>query len=78
MTRFGYAATTYFAVMVIGGLSFIHIAPKLIWNASASTPIGLYSSIDHRRSKQRSGRRGAPNRAGHVRPSGYLPAASAA
>ena len=43
MTRFGYVMTTYFAVMLIGGLSFIHIAPKLIWNASASTPIGLYS-----------------------------------
>ncbi len=43
MTRFGYVMTTCFAVMLIGGLSFIHIAPKLIWNASASTPIGLYS-----------------------------------
>jgi conjugative transfer signal peptidase TraF len=43
MTRFGYVMTTYFAVLLIGGLSFIHIAPKLIWNASASTPIGLYS-----------------------------------
>ncbi|RAI36636.1 S26 family signal peptidase [Rhodoplanes serenus] len=43
MTRFGYVMTTYFTVMVIGGLSFVHIAPKLIWNASASTPIGLYT-----------------------------------
>jgi conjugative transfer signal peptidase TraF len=43
MTRFGYVMTTYFAVMLIGGLSLVHIAPKLIWNASASTPIGLYS-----------------------------------
>jgi conjugative transfer signal peptidase TraF len=43
MTRFAYAMTTYFAVMLLGGLSFIHIAPKLIWNASASAPIGLYS-----------------------------------
>ena len=43
MTRFGYVMTTYFTVMLIGGLSFVHIAPKLIWNASASTPIGLYS-----------------------------------
>ncbi|MER8942855.1 S26 family signal peptidase [Mesorhizobium sp. M0915] len=42
MTRFGYVTTTYFAVLAIGGLSFIHVAPKLIWNASASTPIGLY------------------------------------
>lgn len=43
MTRFGYVMTTYFTVMAIGGLSFVHIAPKLIWNASASAPIGLYS-----------------------------------
>lgn len=43
MTRFGYVMTTYFTVMLIGGLSFVHIKPKLIWNASASTPIGLYS-----------------------------------
>lgn len=43
MTRFGYVMTTYFSVLVIGGLSFIPVAPKLIWNASASTPIGLYT-----------------------------------
>ncbi|MER8417599.1 S26 family signal peptidase [Mesorhizobium sp. M1329] len=43
MTRFGYVMTTYFAVLAIGGLSFIHVPPKLIWNASASAPIGLYS-----------------------------------
>ncbi|MER8808220.1 S26 family signal peptidase [Mesorhizobium australicum] len=43
MTRFGYVMPTYFIVLAIGGLSFIHVAPKLIWNASASAPIGLYS-----------------------------------
>lgn len=43
MTRFGYVMTTYFTVMLIGGLSFIHITPRLIWNASASTPVGLYA-----------------------------------
>ncbi|TIM31619.1 MAG: S26 family signal peptidase [Mesorhizobium sp.] len=43
MTRVGYVMTTYFVVLVISGLSFIHVAPRLIWNASASTPIGLYS-----------------------------------
>src|SRR3546814_1305816 len=43
MTRFGYVMTTYLTVILIGGLSFIHITPRLIWNASASTPIGLYS-----------------------------------
>lgn len=43
MTRFGYVMTTYFTVTLIGGLSLVHITPRLIWNASASTPIGLYS-----------------------------------
>ncbi|MER9291529.1 S26 family signal peptidase [Mesorhizobium sp. M0510] len=42
MTRLGYVMTTYFAVLAIGGLSFVRVAPKLIWNASASTPTGLY------------------------------------
>jgi conjugative transfer signal peptidase TraF len=42
MTRFGYVMTTYFAKLAIGGLSLFHVTPKLIWNASASTPIGLY------------------------------------
>ncbi|RKQ89604.1 S26 family signal peptidase [Maricaulis maris] len=42
MTRFGYVITTYFSVLAIGGLAFVHVSPKLIWNASASAPIGLY------------------------------------
>lgn len=43
MTRFGYVMTTYFSVLAIGGLSFVPATPRLIWNASASTPIGLYA-----------------------------------
>src|ERR1700688_4380977 len=43
MNRFGYVMTTYLSVLAIGGLSFVHVAPKLIWNASASVPIGLYA-----------------------------------
>lgn len=43
MSRFGYVMTTYFAVMLLGILSIVSFAPKLIWNASASTPIGLYA-----------------------------------
>jgi conjugative transfer signal peptidase TraF len=43
VTRFGYVMTTYFAVMAVGVLSFLPAAPKLIWNASASVPLGLYS-----------------------------------
>jgi len=42
MTRFGAVMVTYFAAMVIGVSAFVHPAPKLIWNASASVPIGLY------------------------------------
>ncbi len=43
MSRFGYVMTTYLAVMLMGILSIVSFAPKLIWNASASTPIGLYA-----------------------------------
>ena len=41
MTRFGYVMTTYFAMLGIGALAFFHPAPRLIWNATASTPTGL-------------------------------------
>jgi conjugative transfer signal peptidase TraF len=43
MTRFGYVMTTYFAVMSVGVLSFFPVTPRLIWNASASMPIGFYT-----------------------------------
>ncbi|MDA8253523.1 MAG: S26 family signal peptidase, partial [Rhodospirillales bacterium] len=43
MTRFGYVMTTYFAMLVFIGLAFVHPAPRLIWNATASTPTGLYA-----------------------------------
>ena len=43
MTRFGYVMATYGAVMVTGITALFHPAPKLIWNASASVPIGLYA-----------------------------------
>ena len=43
MTRFGYVMTTYFSVLLFGGLAFVHPAPMLIWNATASTPVGLYA-----------------------------------
>ena len=43
MTRFGYVMTTSLAVLAVGGLSRLPVAPKLIWNASASVPLGLYS-----------------------------------
>lgn len=43
MTRFGYVMATYFATMAVAIAAFIPMPLKLIWNASASTPIGLYT-----------------------------------
>ncbi len=42
MIRFGYVMATYLAVLATGGLAFSPPAPWLIWNATASTPTGLY------------------------------------
>ena len=43
MSRFGYVMATYFAAMGVAMSLFFSVPVKLIWNASASTPIGLYS-----------------------------------
>ena len=43
MTRFGYVVTTYFTMLAVGLSVFLHPTPRLIWNASASVPIGLYA-----------------------------------
>ena len=43
MTRFGWVMTTYFAALSIGVAALFHPAPKLLWNASASVPTGLYA-----------------------------------
>ncbi|PWE75458.1 peptidase S26 [Bradyrhizobium sp. SUTN9-2] len=43
MTRFGYLMLTYLAALVAGARAFVHPAPRLIWNATASTPRGLYA-----------------------------------
>ncbi|MDI6654082.1 S26 family signal peptidase [Gluconobacter japonicus] len=40
MTRFGYVMATYFAAMAVAVASIVPV--KLLWNASASTPLGLY------------------------------------
>lgn len=42
MTRFGYVMVTYFSVMGVAIASFFSLPVKLLWNASASTPIGFY------------------------------------
>lgn len=41
-TRTTFLAATGLAVLVIGSISVADIAPRLIWNASASVPVGLY------------------------------------
>ena len=43
MSRFGYVFTTYLAVLAACALAFFHPAPRLVWNATASTPTGLYA-----------------------------------
>jgi conjugative transfer signal peptidase TraF len=43
MTRFGWATATCAATLGVGLSAFFHPLPKLIWNASASVPIGLYA-----------------------------------
>ena len=43
MTRLSYAVITTAAVSLIGVASIASFAPRLIWNASASTPVGFYT-----------------------------------
>ena len=43
MTRFFYVVATYFVALAIDVSPLFHPSPKLIWNASASVPIGLYA-----------------------------------
>lgn len=43
MSRFGYAMLTCLMTMGVAASAFIETPKKLIWNASASAPIGLYS-----------------------------------
>jgi conjugative transfer signal peptidase TraF len=43
MTRFGWVMSTYVASLAIGVSALLHPLPRLIWNASASVPIGLYA-----------------------------------
>ncbi len=43
MTRTRCVATTCIGVLTIGTATLFHPMPRLIWNASASVPIGLYA-----------------------------------
>lgn len=49
MTRRGWFFTTYFAALGIGLSMALHPAPRLIWNATASVPVGLYRLHPERR-----------------------------
>lgn len=42
MTRFGYVMVTYFSVMGVAIAAFVPTPLRLVWNVSASVPIGLY------------------------------------
>lgn len=42
MTRAGYLLTTTSAAFLLVTLAVVHVAPRLVWNASASVPVGLY------------------------------------
>jgi conjugative transfer signal peptidase TraF len=43
MTSFGWVMVTSLSAVAATGAAFVNPPPKLIWNASASTPIGLYA-----------------------------------
>lgn len=42
MTRLGYVLITCFSVIGVVAVSYTKLPVKLLWNASASTPIGFY------------------------------------
>lgn len=43
MTRFGYVMATYLAVLGVAVAAIIPTPTKLVWNVTASAPIGLYT-----------------------------------
>ena len=43
MTRFGYVMVTYFAAMGAAALAFVPTPTRLVWNATASAPVGFYT-----------------------------------
>lgn len=42
MTRRAWFFGTYFVVLVVGASAAKHVAPRLLWNETASVPVGLY------------------------------------
>jgi len=49
VSRFGYFMLTYLVALCLGIISLFHHTPRLMWNASASTPVGLYTLHPARR-----------------------------
>lgn len=49
MTRFGAVMVTYFSVMGVAASAFVPTPLKLVWNVSASAPVGLYAIEPARR-----------------------------
>jgi conjugative transfer signal peptidase TraF len=45
MTRFAWVMVTYFSALAATASIFIDPAKKLLWNASASVPVGLYRIV---------------------------------
>ena len=45
MTRIGWVVTTGFAALMAATSILFRPAPKLVWNASASVPVGLYAIL---------------------------------
>lgn len=43
MTRFAWVMATYFTTMGVAVSAFVDLPKKLIWNVTASAPIGLYA-----------------------------------
>lgn len=43
MSSRGYVLVTYLTVLLVAALACISVTPRLIWNASASVPVGLYA-----------------------------------
>jgi conjugative transfer signal peptidase TraF len=43
MTRSGWVIATALTALGVGASAGVHPAPRLLWNASASAPIGLYA-----------------------------------
>lgn len=51
MTRRAWFFATYFVVLTVGVSATVHVAPRLLWNETASVPVGLYRGEGHLHTK---------------------------